>query len=156
MAPHLSRSGRLFTAGVGLLLVVGTLVFSGIVDATRVQSQASVLPIPKEFVAGPISSAEEAYSLALYFDSVHAKHPKTLTSESIELPTLTTRQDFLDSRAIGAGFPDSEFANESVWVVTIKGEVSLSLPGTSPDTKYYDVTYILSAKTGELVGVTTR
>jgi hypothetical protein len=141
----------LYVFGIGLLMVL--VIVSNAIP--RVQAQAKIQP-PQQPIVGSISSGEQAYSQALYFDSMLAKHPKTLMVESIEAPYLTTRQKFLDSRAMDSGFTDPKLANQAVWAITIKGEVSLSLPGTSFDSVYTDVTYIISDETGELVGVTTK
>jgi hypothetical protein len=142
---------------LNLLAVVGFALFViMLVVVTSMPPMTQALEIPPQALKGPISNAEQALAQALYFDSIFARHPKSVDGTDIESPYLTSRQTYADSRKTGEVFNDPKDAAQQVWVVTVKGEASLSLPGTFADQVYYDVTYIISAETGEIAGVVTR
>jgi hypothetical protein len=140
-----------------LLVTTGFAVFivmlAVVANSSRMTEAQEAPPQP---LKGPISNAEQALAQAMYFDSVFARHPRAIERADIEPPILTTRQAYADSRGTGEGFTDPRDANLPVWVVTVKGEANLFFPGAFPDRPYIDITYIISAETGELAGVVTR
>jgi hypothetical protein len=64
-----------------------------------------------------------------------------------------TRQEAADTYW-GDGFGDPEIASESVWVVAIKGEVSVMMIGQG-FVEADGVTYVISQKDGKLLRVVT-
>jgi hypothetical protein len=74
----------------------------------------------------------------------------------IVIESYTTRQEASDVYW-GDRFGDPEIASEPVWVVTIKGKVSVEVIGGLPSTQDYveadGVTYVISQADGKLLRV---
>lgn len=137
-----------------LLALLGFVLFIMALAIAAGGSPATAQVSPPQPINGPITSVEQAVSQALYFDSIYTRRSRPAEAVGIEPPYLTTRQAYADSIGGGSKFPDPETANQRVWVVEIRGEVLLNAPGVPEGQMYSDPTYIFSAETGELVGLT--
>ncbi|MDY7041096.1 MAG: hypothetical protein SVX38_09560 [Chloroflexota bacterium] len=112
----------------------------------------------------PVRSREEAIQRALALDSAWTVREQPLTEEVLAanpdviiVEPYVTRQEAADVY-FGDVFPDPEIASEPVWVVVIKGKVSVQVLGfgVPPGGVEADgVTYVISQKTGYLLALST-
>lgn len=111
----------------------------------------------------PVTNREEAIRRALYFDSLWTIRKEPLTEETIAanpdmivVEPYATRQEASDVYW-GDGVPDPKVASEPVWVVIIKGKVSVRIvggAGTLPEFAEADgVTYVVSQVDGALLRI---
>lgn len=107
-----------------------------------------------------VINRDEAIQRALFLDSQGTIRERPLTKETIAanpemvvVEPYATRQEAADTYW-GDGFGDPEIASESVWVVAIKGEVSVMMIGQG-FVEADGVTYVISQKDGKLLRVVT-
>lgn len=111
----------------------------------------------------PVTSRDEAIQRALFLDSMVVIREQPLTMEGIAASSdlivaesYKTRQEAANTYW-GDGFADSKIASEPVWVVIIKGEVSVKLIGglgaNAELIKSDGVTYEISQVDGALLRV---
>jgi hypothetical protein len=111
-----------------------------------------------------ITNREQAIQRALFIDSKWAIREQSLTEEKVAanpdmvvVESYATRQEAVDAYW-GGGFDDPELASEPVWVVIIKGKVSLQTVGgmgAQESVEADEVIYVISQKTGLLLRVST-
>lgn len=171
---RLLKTARYFSA-IGVLLLV-TLTVTAVTVATSPWGPLSGSPpspptpgpppTPEPDTASrgnPITSREGAVRQALYYDSLWAIRKALLTEETIAanpdmiiVEPYATRQEASDVYW-GDGFPNPKIALEPVWVVIIKGKVSVRIVGglgTMPEFVEADgVTYEFSQVDGKLLRV---
>lgn len=159
---------------VSLLVIVVAVINN--VDAISPSSEKAVPPpptpgppptlAPYEPVGGkPIDNEKDAIRQALLIDSDWATRDQPLTEEyltanpdKIIVEFYSTRQE-AEAVYFGGGSPIREIASEPVWVVRIKGNVHVQVVGGprrggGEESEIADgVTYIISQKTGELLGI---
>lgn len=171
---RLLKTAHYFSA-IGVLLLV-TLTVTAVTVATSPWSLLSGNPPPSPTSGppptpepgtasrgSPVMNREEAIRQALYYDSLWAIRRESLTEESIAtnpdmivVEPYATRQEASDMYW-GDRFPDPKIASEPVWVVIIKGKVSVRIGGglgTMPEYVEADgVTYEFSQVDGKLLRV---
>jgi hypothetical protein len=163
------------------LLVIGVPLLATLTVVTLVVGAASRKPSPtppppptpgpaptsvpyKPEGGQPVRSREEAIQRALSLDSTCTVREQPLTEEvlaanpdMIIVESYATRQEASDVY-FGDVFPDPEIASEPVWVVIIRGKVSVQVLGfgVPPGGLEADgVTYVISQKTGRLLALST-
>lgn len=115
----------------------------------------------------PVRNREEAIQHVLLIDSDWAAREQPLTKEMLAanpdmiiVEQYATRQEAAD-RYFGDGFGDPAIASEPVWVVRIKGKACLMTVGggygfeEAGCVESDGVTYVISQKTGYLLGMST-
>lgn len=121
--------------------------------------------IPYQAEGGsPIKNEEEALQRALAIDAKWAKRERPLTEvvadnpDAIIIEQYATRAE-AEMIYFGSTSPISEIAAEPVWVVRISGQVSvMSVGGLGVGDRYQEndgVTYVISQKTGFLLGISS-
>lgn len=166
-----------FVIAVSALLALATTIIVTGAGRWSPSSQAPSFPspptpgppptdIPYEPERGePVRNREEAIQRVLLIDSDWAAREQPLTKEvlaanadMIIVEQYATRQEAADEY-FGDGFGDPAVASEPVWVVRIKGKACLMTVGggygfeEAGCVETDGVTYVISQKTGYLLGM---
>ncbi len=169
------KSKSAFVLLIVSLLVIAVAVISN-ADAISPSSEKAVPAPPtpglpptlaphKPMGGKPIENEEDAIRQALLIDSSWAVRDQPLTEEyltanpdKIIVEFYSTRQE-AEAVYFGGGSPIQDIASEPVWVVRIKGDVHVQdignpRRGGAEGSEIADgVTYIISQKTGDILGI---
>jgi hypothetical protein len=164
------RTKLLLIFGLVLVATMVVMLISSNISTATAQLRITPAPTPTPGVevspmayaaegGKPVLNREEALQRAMFLDSHWAGRALTLTKDLIAAnPDLviveqyTTRQEAADVYKQGA-FVDPSIASEPVWVIKIKGKISVNFPGTRGEQEADSVTYVISQKTGLLLEI---
>jgi len=165
----------LFCLALGTIIAVGLLTLNVSTASENSYKQPTPAPTsnPDEPETGssstsvplaqPLETQEQAINQVLYYDSRWAKWESPWSIETLSLdPQRLTVETYenrsTESKADGETewySPEVEADAGSIWAVTIKGNVQVSVIGGDPRIIYDGVTYVISSRTGNLLAIRT-
>jgi hypothetical protein len=161
--------------GIGIIIAVSLIAFNEIEASKSPPIQPTLAPTlrPEEPegdpastsppLAQPLESEEQVIEQVLYYDSVWATWETPWSIETVlSDPQRLTIERYESRSAEGAASaypewysPEIEADAGLVWAVTIKGHVQVAVIGGEAGMTYDGVTYVISSRTGNLLGIRT-